>query len=132
MTTFPNDAEYSQMVTVGPVQFGSMCSHHLVPFVGEAWVSYIPNGRIVGLSKLARLVEKHSRRLQVQERMTNDIGKDLLEIDPQGVGVKVTARHLCMELRGVRKPGAQTTTTFLHGAYKNQDTRDEFLRSTHA
>ncbi len=131
LKTFEGHDTYDQMITVGPVPFYSLCEHHLVPFFGSAWVAYIPDGRIVGLSKLARLVEKYALRLQVQERMTAQIGDDLVScLNPSGAGVKVTARHLCMEMRGVKKPGAETVTTWLHGSFRDGPTRSEFLRGT--
>jgi GTP cyclohydrolase IA len=128
VTTFPSDG-CDEMVTVGPIPFYSLCEHHLAPFHGEAWVAYIPNGRIIGLSKLPRLVEVYARRLQVQERLTNQVADALTElIDPVGVGVLVKARHLCMEMRGVRSVGAATRTTALRGALLDKPAaRAEFL-----
>lgn len=125
------DAE--QMIAVGPVEFTSMCEHHLLPFTGRAWVAYIPaDGRVVGLSKLPRLVEHIARRPQVQERLTAEIA-DMLEahLRPRGVGVVVQATHACMALRGVRKVGAEMTTSALRGYFKERpETRAEFMALT--
>jgi GTP cyclohydrolase I len=117
------------MVTVGPIPFYSLCEHHIVPFFGDAWVSYIPKGTVVGLSKLARVVDAYARRFQVQERLTEQVADAVwTHHDPVGVGVIVRARHLCMEMRGVRKPGAATTTTALRGRYLDDEkVRSEFL-----
>lgn len=130
LTVFENDARYDEMVSVGPIMFHSLCEHHIAPFFGDAWVSYIPaDGRIVGLSKLARVVDAYARRLQVQERLTAQIADALADnLGPKGVGVQVRARHLCMEMRGVRKPGAVTTTTALRGVFLDKpEARAEFL-----
>jgi len=124
-------AGVDEMVLVGPIPFYSHCEHHLAPFHGDAWVGYIPNGRVVGLSKLARLVDVFAHRLQVQERMTNEIAEALhaSAVQPLGVGVIVRATHLCMASRGVGKVGALTTTSALRGAIKNKGkARAEFLR----
>lgn len=128
MTVFDSEG-CDEMITVGPIPFYSLCEHHIAPFHGSAWVAYIPNGQIIGLSKLPRLVEMYAKRLQVQERMTNQIADALDElIDPVGVGVLVRARHLCMEMRGVRSVGAETRTTALRGALLEKPAaRAEFL-----
>lgn len=120
-----------EMVTVSNIAFYSLCEHHLAPFFGVAHVSYIPDGKIVGLSKIARLVEVFARRLQVQERMTNQIADALSQnLGCRGVGVMVNARHLCMESRGARVPGAHTTTTALRGVFRTDDVvRAEFLQA---
>ena len=115
--TFPES--YDEIVLVRDIGFTSMCEHHLLPFTGVAHVAYIPNGRVAGLSKLARVVEDFARRPQVQERMTADIA-DLLEVELQtsGVAVVVRAEHSCMSIRGVKKPGSQTVTSALRGVFK--------------
>ena len=128
-TTFPNEGRYDELVVVSDIAFSSLCEHHLLPFVGVAHIGYLPDDRIVGLSKLPRLVEHRARRLQVQERMTAEIA-DWLEqaLGPGGVGVVVEARHMCMSLRGVRQPGALTTTSALRGRLRDDTrTRQEFL-----
>lgn len=130
LKVFEDGAEGAdEMITVGPIPFFSLCEHHMAPFFGNVWVSYIPNGRIVGLSKIPRLVEVFARRLQVQERMTNEIADAMAEyLDCNGVGVMVKARHMCMESRGVRCAGAKTTTTALRGSiYNDVAARAEFL-----
>lgn len=128
VTTF--DAEgCSQMVMQNDITFYSMCEHHILPFFGTATVAYIPNKRIVGISKLARTVEHFSKRLQVQERMTDQIADFLKEkLDPLGVGVILRARHLCQEMRGIKKPGAATRTCALRGEFlEDGKVRSEFL-----
>lgn len=132
-----DDANYDadEMVVVGPIDFTSLCEHHLMPFPGQAWVAYIPQGnRVVGLSKLPRVVEHYARRPQVQERMTTQIADALVEhLQPRGVGVVVSARHGCMGHRGVRKPKASMRTSVMRGAFKNNpETRAEFLSLTRA
>ena len=128
-TTFPNDEGYDEMVVARGIPFHSLCEHHLIPFVGVAHVAYLPGERIVGLSKLARVVEVFARRLQVQERMTVQIADWLEhELQPKGVGVVLDAEHFCMTLRGVQKPGARTTTSALRGRVRDDArTRAEFL-----
>ena len=128
-TTFPNDGGYDELVVVSDIAFSSLCEHHLLPFVGVAHISYLPGDRIVGLSKLPRLVEHRARRLQVQERLTTEIA-DWLEgtLRPRGVGVVMKATHMCMSLRGVRQPGALTTTSALRGRLREDPrTRQEFF-----
>jgi GTP cyclohydrolase I len=129
VTTFPNDAGYDELVVARSIPFHSLCEHHLLPFVGVAHVGYLPGERIIGLSKLARVVDYYARGLQVQERLTAQIGNWLQdELDPKGVGVVLEAEHLCMSLRGVGKPGASTVTSALHGLVRNDPrTRQEFL-----
>jgi GTP cyclohydrolase IA len=131
-TTFPNDEAYDELVVARDIPFHSLCEHHLLPFHGVAHVGYLPGARIVGLSKLARVVDLYARRLQVQERLTTQVAGWLRrELDPRGVGVVIEAEHLCMSLRGVQKPGARTITSALHGVVRDDPrTRDEFLALT--
>ena len=121
------------MVMVRDIELYSMCEHHMLPFYGKAHIAYIPNGRVVGLSKLARVVEVYARRLQVQERLTDQIALALEDVlQPKGVGVVVEAAHLCMMMRGVEKQNSMTVTSALRGAFKDDArTRDEFLRLAH-
>jgi GTP cyclohydrolase I len=119
---------YDEMGSVVNIPFYSHCEHHMAPFFGTATISYIPNGRIVGLSKLSRLLDVYARRLQVQERMTTQVAQKLHDVlKPRGVGVSVRARHLCMESRGICKQGHETVTTCLLGVFKEQTVRQEFL-----
>jgi GTP cyclohydrolase I len=123
------EVEYDEMVMVRDVEFYSLCEHHLLPFFGKVHVAYVPSGRVIGLSKIPRLVEMYSRRLQVQERMTTQIADAIAEaIAPQGVGVIVEAQHLCMMMRGVEKQHSATVTSAMRGVFKTQmQTRNEFL-----
>lgn len=121
--------DYRQMVIVKDIEVYSLCEHHLVPFVGKAHVGYIPNGYITGLSKIARVVEAYSRRLQVQERLTTQIKNAINDaLNPLGVAVVIEARHLCMSMRGVQKQSAVTTTSDFIGAFERETTRAEFLQ----
>jgi GTP cyclohydrolase I len=131
-TTFPNSEGYDELVLVRDIPFQSLCMHHLLPFQGVAHVAYLPAGRIVGLSKLARVVEHYARDLQLQERLTTQVAHCLQErLEPKGVGVVIEAEHLCMSLRGVQKPGARTVTSALHGLVRDDSrTRAEFLKLT--
>ncbi len=131
-TTFPNDEGYDELVLVRDIPFHSLCEHHLLPLSGVAHVGYLPADRIVGLSKLARVVEHFARGLQVQERLTKQIGDWLdEELAPKGVGVVLEAEHLCMSLRGVQAVGARTVTSSLHGLIRDDArTRSEFLDLT--
>ncbi|MDR2151542.1 MAG: GTP cyclohydrolase I FolE [Helicobacteraceae bacterium] len=122
------DSASSQMVLVRGVEFYSLCEHHLMPFFGAAHVAYIPNGKVVGLSKIPRMIDVFARRLQIQERMTDQIADAIMSaVKPKGVAVVINARHLCMEMRGVQKRGAETTTSALRGVFlKDIKTREEF------
>jgi GTP cyclohydrolase IA len=131
-TTFANDGGYDELVVATAIPFHSLCEHHLLPFIGVAHVGYLPGERIIGLSKLARVVDLFARDLQVQERLTTEIAGWLNEhLQPKGVGVVLHAEHLCMSLRGVQKQGARTVTSALHGLVRDDPrTRQEFLALT--
>jgi GTP cyclohydrolase I len=132
LTTFPNDEGYDELVIARDLPFSSLCQHHLLPFTGIAHVGYLPGPRIVGLSKLARVVELFARDLQVQERLTKQVA-DLLQdrLQPKGVGVVLEAEHLCMSLRGVEATGARTVTSALHGHLRDDGrARAEFFSLT--
>jgi GTP cyclohydrolase I len=133
LTTFPNDESYDELVVVREIPFQSLCMHHLLPFYGVAHVAYLPAERILGLSKLARVVEQFSHDLQLQERITTQIASWLQEhLEPKGVGVVLEAEHLCMSLRGVQTQGAKTVTSALHGLVRDDPrTREEFLTLVH-
>jgi GTP cyclohydrolase IA len=120
---------YDEMVVVKDIEFFSLCEHHLLPFFGKAHVAYLPNKRVLGLSKIARLVNMYGRRLQIQERMTSQIAGAIQDkISPEGVGVIIEARHLCMQMRGVEKQHGQAVTSAMLGSFRhNKQTRDEFL-----
>ena len=123
------DEEYSQMVLVKDIELYSMCEHHMLPFFGKAHIAYIPNGRIVGLSKIPRIVDVFARRLQVQERLTDEI-KDCIQdtLEAKGVAVVIEAQHLCMQMRGVQKQHSSTTTSAFSGIFlNNEKTRSEFM-----
>jgi len=128
-TLFPNEGQYEELVLVRDIEFHTLCMHHLLPFHGQAHVAYLPGERIVGISKLARVVEAFSRDLQLQERLTVQIADWLeQELEPRGVGVVVSAEHMCMTIRGVRKPGAHTVTSALRGVLRDDArTRQEFF-----
>ncbi|MHB1177563.1 MAG: GTP cyclohydrolase I FolE [Daejeonella sp.] len=121
--------EYSQMVVVKDIEVFSMCEHHMLPFFGKAHIAYIPNGHIVGLSKIPRVVDSFARRLQVQERLTNEI-RDCIQdtLEPAGVAVVIECKHLCMSMRGVQKQNSVTTTSAFTGQFANETTRSEFLK----
>ncbi|HEY3172842.1 MAG TPA: GTP cyclohydrolase I FolE [Thermoanaerobaculia bacterium] len=128
VTVFPNEEHYTAMVMEKDIPFYSMCAHHFVPFYGHAHVAYIPSERIVGLSKMPRIVEFYACRPQLQERLTEQIAGFMAEkLAPQGVMVVVEARHLCVEMRGVKKPGALTVTSAIRGIFFNRSVREEFL-----
>ena len=120
---------YDEMVLVKDIEVYSLCEHHLLPFFGKCHVAYLPNKKVVGLSKIARLVNMYARRLQIQERLTNQIARTIEEqLNPQGVGVIIEARHLCMAMRGVEKQNSLAVTSAMLGAFRdNKETRDEFL-----
>ena len=125
---------YDEMVVVKDIEFFSLCEHHLLPFFGKAHVAYLPSKRVLGLSKIARLVNMYARRLQIQERMTSQIADAISEkISPEGVGVIIEARHLCMQMRGVEKQCGQAVTSAMLGSFRhNKQTRDEFLSLVHS
>jgi GTP cyclohydrolase I len=131
-TTFPNDDAYDGLIVARSIPFHSLCMHHLLPFHGTAHIGYLPRDRIIGLSKLGRVVELFARDLQIQERLTTQIAEWLEdELEPKGLGVVLEAEHLCMSLRGVQKLGAKTVTSALHGLVRDDaGTRQEFLALT--
>ena len=124
------EVENNEMVLEKDITFYSMCEHHLMPFYGKAHVAYIPDGKVVGLSKLARTVEVYARRLQIQERMTAQIADDIMKyLAPQGVMVMLEAEHMCMTMRGIKKPGSQTVTMVTRGVFaENNELQDRFLQ----
>ena len=126
--------EHDNMIMVRDIELYSLCEHHMLPFFGKAHVAYIPNGKIVGLSKIPRIVDVFARRLQVQERLTEQIAEGLCRVlNPSGVGVVIEAYHLCMMMRGVQKQNSKTITSVLRGAFREDPkTRDEFLRLAHS
>lgn len=133
LTTFPNDSGYDEMVLARDIPMTSLCEHHLLPFRGVAHVGYLPGGRILGLSKLARVVELFARDLQVQERLTMQIADWLDEhLQPRGIGVVIEAEHMCMSIRGVQAAGTRTTTSAVRGTLRDRDAaRREFLDLIH-
>jgi GTP cyclohydrolase I len=132
LTTFANEEGYDELIVVRDIPFQSLCMHHVLPFHGLAHVAYLPADRLLGLSKLARVVELFARDLQLQERLTTQVAGWLeQQLQPKGVGVVLEAEHLCMSLRGVQKPGARTVTSALHGLVRDDSrTREEFLSLT--
>jgi GTP cyclohydrolase I len=128
VTTFPNEEEYSHLVMEKDIPFYSMCAHHLVPFYGKAHIAYIPEERIIGLSKFARILDFYAHRPQLQERLTEQVVRYFEEeLKPRGAMVVIEARHLCVEMRGVKKPGVMTVTSALRGAFHDKAVREEFL-----
>jgi GTP cyclohydrolase I len=126
------DVDYDEMVIVKDVEIFSLCEHHMLPFFGKVHVAYIPKGKVIGLSKIPRLVEVYARRLQVQERLTRQVADAIQDaIHPQGVGVIVEARHLCMMMRGIEKQHSSTVTSAMVGCFRNKETRSEFLSLVH-
>jgi GTP cyclohydrolase I len=126
------EESHESMVLVRDVEIYSMCEHHLLPFFGKAHVAYLPKGKIIGLSKSPRIVDVYARRLQVQERLTDQVADALMRVlEPHGVGVVVEAYHLCMMMRGVEKQNSKTVTSALRGNFLDGTTRDEFLRLAH-
>jgi len=122
------DVDYDEMVIVKDIEMFSLCEHHMLPFFGKVHVAYIPNGKVIGLSKIPRLVEVFARRLQVQERLTRQIADAIQDaIAPQGVGVVIEARHLCMMMRGIEKQHSSTVTSAMVGCFRQKETRTEFL-----
>ena len=122
------NSDNNQMVLIKDIEFYSMCEHHLLPIIGRAHVAYIPDGKVVGLSKIPRMVDIFARRLQIQEQLTEQIAKAIDDvIAPKGVGVVIQARHMCMEMRGVEKTHSNTTTSALRGLFLKADTRKEFF-----
>lgn len=128
VTTFPNEEGYSHMIMEKDIPFYSMCAHHLVPFYGKAHIAYIPEERFIGLSKFARILDFYARRPQLQERLTEQVvGYFEQNLKPRGAMVVIEARHLCVEMRGVKKPGVMTVTSALRGAFHEKAVREEFL-----
>ena len=128
MTVFENEGSKDEMIIVSNIPFFSLCEHHLAPFFGTASIAYVPNDKIVGLSKLPRTLDHFARRPQNQERITHDVAKFLMEkLSPKGVGVVLKARHLCVEMRGVKKHDCYTTTSALEGCFKESSCRQEFM-----
>lgn len=128
-TTFEETEGYDEMIVLRGIRFESHCEHHVAPIIGRAWVAYIPNGRVVGISKLARVVEVYAKRLQIQEKMTAQIANAIdAVLQPQGVGVVLKAEHFCMTARGIMKPGTDLVTSRMLGCFRdNPVTRQEFL-----
>ena len=128
------DSDNEEMIVVKNIELYSLCEHHLLPFIGKCHVAYIPTGKVIGLSKIARIVDMFARRLQIQENLTKQIADTLMDaISPAGVGVIIEARHLCMMMRGVEKQNSMMTTSMMLGSFRTHDrTRSEFLRLAHS
>jgi GTP cyclohydrolase I len=127
------ESSNDEMVLIKDIEFYSMCEHHLLPIIGRAHVAYIPDGKVVGLSKIPRMVEVFARRLQIQEQLTEQIADAIIDtIEPKGVGVVIQARHMCMEMRGVEKVNSTTTSSALRGMFRETKTRSEFLNFINA
>jgi GTP cyclohydrolase I len=123
------EEDYDDMVLIKDIELYSLCEHHMLPFFGKVHIAYIPNGKIVGLSKIPRIVDVFARRLQVQERLTHDILECINDtLQPKGVAIVIEAQHMCMMMRGVQKQNSATTTSGFRGEFKNQETRSEFLK----
>jgi len=128
VTIFENSKNIDSMVVLGPIRVHSLCSHHMVPFLGQAWVGYIPDQKITGISKLARIVDWFSRRPQIQEELTEQISSFIEEkLEPLGVGVYIKAQHGCMQIRGIQEPESFMTTTSLRGVFMKGEVKEEFL-----
>lgn len=128
-TVFPNSKNYNQMVILKNIDFASLCSHHLLPFRGTVDIGYIPTSNICGISKLARLVDKHASKPQIQEELTADILSDLIQqLQPLGAMVIIRAQHDCMCIRGVKKPDSQMITSAIHGVFERNEVRNEFMQ----
>lgn len=126
-TTFEEDISYDQIILSRDIPFASFCEHHMLPFTGIAHVAYLPNKKVVGLSKLARIVDMYAKRLQIQEKMTDQIADAIFEVlSPLGVGVMITAHHTCMSMRGVNKQNSQMLTTALRGTFLKEEHKQEF------
>ncbi len=126
-TTFEEDISYNQIILSRDIPFSSFCEHHMLPFTGKAHVAYLPNKKVVGLSKLARVVDMFAKRLQIQEKMTDQIADAIFEVlQPKGVGVMITAHHTCMSMRGVNKQDSQMLTTALRGTFLKEEHKQEF------
>lgn len=126
-TTFEEDISYNQIILSRDIPFSSFCEHHMLPFTGKAHVAYLPNKKVVGLSKLARVVDMFAKRLQIQEKMTDQIADAIFEVlQPKGVGVMITAHHTCMSMRGVNKQDSQMLTTALRGTFLSEEHKQEF------
>ena len=118
-----------QMIVLRDIEFNSTCEHHIIPIIGKAHVAYIPNGKVVGISKLARIVDAYARRLQIQEKMTEQIAEVIMNVlQPKGVGVMIEAQHMCMTSRGIKKPNVSMVTSALRGVFERDEVRQEFLK----
>lgn len=123
------DGACDQMIVLRDIEFNSTCEHHIIPIIGKAHVAYIPNGKVVGISKLARVVDAYARRLQIQEKMTEQIAGVIMEVlQPKGVGVLIEAKHMCMTSRGIKKPNVSMVTSALRGVFERDEVRQEFLK----